>query len=246
MWRTWKAGAGGAEIVLAAAVAAAAAGSAQGQIVDDFETGGVGPGFVHACEPGCCGGPGVCQITNVIFEVVPLPSYMLFMDGSRTTITWTVPETIIAASVDVLDFGGGFNPTAGTTSVDFIGTNGTRRFGNDVIVANEIINVYADQDTMDDTGTTPIGPILQIVIEVGLQGAYDNITLIPEAPACPCDRDDNPGVIDVFDLLAYLDVWFASDASANLDEDPAIDVFDLLSFLDCWFAPDGVPGCEPT
>src|SRR5690606_21364845 len=29
----------------------------------------------------------------------------------------------------------------------------------------------------------------------------------PAPPACPCERDGTPGV-DVFDLLAYLDLWF--------------------------------------
>ena len=62
-----------------------------------------------------------------------------------------------------------------------------------------------------------------------------NIILdIRAVPACPCERtcDD---VTDVFDLLAYLNLWFAQDPAADLDEDPAITVFDLLVYLDCWF-----------
>jgi hypothetical protein len=243
MWQMRFSGSG---VGSAAAAVLALAAVAHGQVVEDFETGGVGPEFVHACDLNCCGGPGVCQITNTLFDVFPLPSYMLFMDGASNVVTWTVPEPILAASVDVLDFGGGFNPTAGTTSIDFIGINGTRRFGNDIIVANEMVNVYADQDTLDDTGTTGIGQILQIEIQVGLQGAYDNITLytqIPAPPSCICNIDENPRAIDVFDLLAYLDLWFAGDAAAELDGQDGINVFDLLTFLDCWFSPDGVPGC---
>lgn len=60
----------------------------------------------------------------------------------------------------------------------------------------------------------------------------------PTLCACPCERDGEAG-IDVFDLLAYLDQWFAADAAAELtgDSPPNVDVFDLLMYLDCWFAP---------
>ncbi len=61
---------------------------------------------------------------------------------------------------------------------------------------------------------------------------------------CLCERDGNAAQVDVFDLLAYLDLWFANDDGADVDGTPGVDVFDLLSFLDCWFpASAGVP-CE--
>jgi hypothetical protein len=63
------------------------------------------------------------------------------------------------------------------------------------------------------------------------------VDFIPADPPCICERTgDDPLSIDVFDLLAYLDQWFAQDAAADLDDNPAVDVFDLLTFLDCWFA----------
>lgn len=52
---------------------------------------------------------------------------------------------------------------------------------------------------------------------------------------CPCEADGNAGGVDVFDLLAYLDLWFAGDAAADIDGAAGVDVFDLLAFLDCWF-----------
>jgi hypothetical protein len=57
------------------------------------------------------------------------------------------------------------------------------------------------------------------------------------SPACVADLDQSE-VVDVFDLLVYLDRWFASDAAAEFTgDDPAsIDVFDLLAYLDLWFA----------
>ena len=50
-----------------------------------------------------------------------------------------------------------------------------------------------------------------------------------------CDTNTDGGV-DFFDLLDYLDLWFAGDAQADFNDDQAVDFFDLLDFLDCWFA----------
>lgn len=44
------------------------------------------------------------------------------------------------------------------------------------------------------------------------------------------------GTVDVLDLLAYLNFWFASDSAAERDGNETIDVFDLLVYLDDWFA----------
>lgn len=51
--------------------------------------------------------------------------------------------------------------------------------------------------------------------------------------ACPCDLDANGA--NVFDLLAFLDLWFAADPAADYNLSAGVDVFDLLAFLDCWF-----------
>lgn len=64
-------------------------------------------------------------------------------------------------------------------------------------------------------------------------------------PVCPCEMDGDAAAVDVFDLLAYLDLWFPQDAAAErTGDDPAsIDVFDLLSFLDCWFPASAGAAC---
>lgn len=78
---------------------------------------------------------------------------------------------------------------------------------------------------------------------------------------CPADFNDND-VVDIFDLLLYLSLWFAGDPAADLapspddpdigqipDDDiaplaPVIDIFDLLAYLTLWF--DGQGRCpEP-
>src|SRR5690606_35780141 len=62
-------------------------------------------------------------------------------------------------------------------------------------------------------------------------------------PRCQCEfTGDRPALVDVFDLLAYLNHWFAADTPADLDTSGTVDVFDLLAYLDCWFtASAGVP-----
>jgi hypothetical protein len=61
--------------------------------------------------------------------------------------------------------------------------------------------------------------------------------------ACPCELDGDDAQVNVFDLLAYLDLWFASDAAAEIDGTPGVDVFDLLAYLDCWFPASGGTPC---
>lgn len=59
---------------------------------------------------------------------------------------------------------------------------------------------------------------------------------------CPCEFDGSPGA-GVFDLLAYLDLWFSGSSLAQTDERATLDVFDLLTFLDCWFPASEGAGC---
>lgn len=59
---------------------------------------------------------------------------------------------------------------------------------------------------------------------------------------CPCERDGADGVT-VFDLLAYLDGWFAQTSAAEMDGAAGVTVFDLLAFLDCWFPASAGAAC---
>ncbi len=73
-----------------------------------------------------------------------------------------------------------------------------------------------------------------------LEAAVDSVKLEvficgDPVPPCLCELTGDD-TVDVFDLLAYLDSWFAAAPAADLDGNEAVDVFDLLSYLDCWFA----------
>src|SRR5690606_23796529 len=71
---------------------------------------------------------------------------------------------------------------------------------------------------------------------------------------CFCEMDGAPESVDVFDLLAYLALWFAAGPGAeSWGDSPAnVGVFDLLAYLDCWFAasagncPPAPPLPDPT
>lgn len=54
------------------------------------------------------------------------------------------------------------------------------------------------------------------------------------ARICLCELDGVTG-IDVFDLLAYLALWFPEDPQADIDDIAGVTVFDLLAYLECWF-----------
>ncbi len=83
------------------------------------------------------------------------------------------------------------------------------------------------------------------VYDVLVQGPCGQTTSAPIEVTATCEADlDLNLVADVFDLLAYLDLWFAADAGAEMTDDAAVDVFDLLAYLDLWF-PASADGCTP-
>ena len=55
-----------------------------------------------------------------------------------------------------------------------------------------------------------------------------------KVPNALCDHDDN-GIVDFFDLLDFLNDWFAGNNPADFNADLNVDFFDLLDFLNCWF-----------
>lgn len=87
-------------------------------------------------------------------------------------------------------------------------------------------SVPADGDFLDDGETT-----LWASGTTGEDGFIDNARAV-EFIRCASDLDNN-GLVDVFDLLAFLDDWFGAAADWNADN--TTDVFDLLAFLDAWF-----------
>lgn len=56
---------------------------------------------------------------------------------------------------------------------------------------------------------------------------------VPQPPPCPADHDQS-GVVEVADIFAFLEAWFAGDA--DFDESGQTEVPDIFAFLEAWFA----------
>jgi hypothetical protein len=101
-------------------------------------------------------------------------------------------------------------------------------------------------NTFVDTGLgrcgqgTLTGPVSRFALG-GQEFFIDNICV--RFPACPCEWDGDTAQVDVFDLLTYLDAWFAAAPIADVSGDGASDVFDLLQYLDCWFTASAGNPC---
>jgi hypothetical protein len=110
----------------------------------------------------------------------------------------------------------------------------------DVVTA---IGLAVDEATGDLFAADPHrGSIVRVTFPaMGAPVVADFVSSVPVGGGCACEMDGSAGV-DVFDLLAFLDLWFVSGAGADIDGAAGVDVFDLLFFLDCWFpASAGAP-----
>ncbi|MCA9302789.1 MAG: hypothetical protein KC996_01565 [Phycisphaerales bacterium] len=57
----------------------------------------------------------------------------------------------------------------------------------------------------------------------------------PAAPDCAADFTDD-GILDIFDVFAFLDAFNAMDPSADFTDDGTFDIFDVFAFLDAFNA----------
>ncbi len=57
----------------------------------------------------------------------------------------------------------------------------------------------------------------------------------PPPPPCPADFDGLNGV-DIQDIFAFLNAWFAGSPSADFDGLNGVDIQDIFAFLNAWFA----------
>ena len=70
----------------------------------------------------------------------------------------------------------------------------------------------------------------QIVFDSSLSVA---LVIIADAPGCVGDWTGE-GVVNVFDILAFLTDWNAMAPAADLNESGTVDIFDVLAFLESW------------
>ncbi len=139
----------------------------------------------------------------------------------------------------------GPDAVAGTGDEDFTPGPGSPAIDAGV---NDAVSVTVDllgqARRVDAVHYDDIGSGTAPIVDIGAVEAPADTPL--PAPGCACETDGNDAQVDVFDLLAYLDLWFAGDAQAERtgDDPVVIDVFDLLSFLDCWFPASAGNPCS--
>lgn len=110
-----------------------------------------------------------------------------------------------------------------------------------------------------NTTPTPIGPSAFMApadsalcpnINIVVQGTLastsftstNTATISGAGPRVPCPPDfDQNLVVDLLDIFAYLDGWFAGTPNANFNGDGVTDLLDIFAFLGAWFSPP--PGC---
>jgi hypothetical protein len=90
------------------------------------------------------------------------------------------------------------------------------------------------------TATLYVNPV-----SLGTAGAYDAVcinqcgyistTSVTLTIICPADFDGS-GVVQVADIFAYLNTWFAGDIAADTNADGHLAVQDIFDFLNVWFA----------
>jgi hypothetical protein len=83
------------------------------------------------------------------------------------------------------------------------------------------------------------GSTVDFAIDPNGDGRFDLARFNAVITRLPCSADiDENGVFDVFDLLAYLDMWFARDIAADFDGNGVTEPFDLSVFVTAWFGGD--------
>ena len=90
----------------------------------------------------------------------------------------------------------------------------------------QVVNGVID---INDAGQVAFAAFLE-------NGTIGVFVATPKAPSCPADLTGD-GVVDIFDLLAYLDLYTVQDPGADLSEPfGTVDLFDLLEFADLYQA----------
>lgn len=85
-----------------------------------------------------------------------------------------------------------------------------------------------------------VGPVTYIAgtVRNKVRGRYESILWTVTLPTCPADFNGS-GLVEVIDIFAFLDAWFANDPRADFDGVGGVAVQDIFAFLGSWFS-----GCD--
>jgi T5SS/PEP-CTERM-associated repeat protein len=147
------------------------------------------------------------------------------------TMTVTGNFTQLLGSVNI-EIGG---PSAGT-DYDQLVVNGLSTLGGTLNVS--LINGYnpANGQFVIFQGGTVAGAFAVENLPAGFSISYEaDRVVISIGGVCEADFN-NDGLLDFFDVLAFLDAFATGDPQADLNNDGLFDFFDVLAFLNFWSA----------
>ncbi len=145
------------------------------------------------------------------------PSVLVNLDGSADVVgTGALGGLVTDQTIQLSDFNPFMSPAIGTVTV-----------ANDIVT----LDVSVGFDGVSDLGD---GIMANVTGSLEFSGSAP----LPEE-SCPCEFGGSAETVDVLDLLAFLDLWFASDPGADFNGTAPVDVLDLLEFLSCWFSATG-------
>ena len=159
----------------------------------------------------------------------------------------TVTGSLISPAFDITNLGDTFTLSFcyALATEEYDGYDTAEVFANDVLVATLQESSGWAEETIEITNVS--GHSLEISWKFdsiddmynNFQGLHiDGVTLIAEEVSCesiPCLGDLNQdGQVNISDLLSLIDVWGATDSSADIDGNGIVDVTDMLMLISAW------------
>ena len=101
-------------------------------------------------------------------------------------------------------------------------------------------DVWAQMITFTEVAALAVSVEIVVTRNQPYGGGVCGVQLVADAaPACRCDFNHENGV-DLLDIFAFLEAWFAGNPAADFNGRNGVDLLDIFSFLECWFsAPAG-------
>jgi hypothetical protein len=161
-------------------------------------------GFVEYANPGVMLGPVAMTGSDLVFPSVPT------IVGGVLTVNYNI--FLFGSGSEVVDLS-----TLGVTNNDIAGT---------VVPGDGIVTVT---NTVPIDATQPLevdGAVIGDVIVTGTA----TMVAVAQVPDCVADFTGD-GVLDFFDVSAFLSAFAAQDPSADMTNDGAWDFFDVSAFL---------------
>ena len=161
-------------------------------------------GFVEYADPGVVLGPVVMTGSDLVFPSVPT------VVGGVLTVNYNI--FLFGSGSEVIDLS-----TLGVTFNDIAGT---------VVPGDGIITVT---NTVPIDVTQPLEVDGTVIGDVIVTGSATMVA-VAQVPDCIADFTGD-GVLDFFDVSAFLSAFAAQDPAADMTNDGAWDFFDVSAFL---------------